>query len=148
MHPSCLMLAKTFSATHGVLIAVIVLLLACSAFFSAAETAFSSMNVIRIRTMAENKVKGARKALYIAEHSDRALTTILVGNNIVNILATTLCAFILADLLDDATLLNVLNTLVMTIVILITGEILPKALAKTYPEKTATKFSFVLFVFS
>ncbi len=146
MHPSCMMLATKFNATHGILIAVIVILLVCSAFFSAAETAFSSMNIIRIRTMAENKVKGARKALYISEHSDRALTTILVGNNIVNILATTLCAFILSDLLVDPTLLNVLNTLVMTIVILITGEILPKALAKANPEKTATKFSLILYL--
>ncbi len=145
MHPSML-LAKTFEMTHGILIFVIAILLICSAFFSAAETAFSSMNVIRIRSMAENKVKGARKALYISEHSDRALTTILVGNNIVNILATTLCAFILADLLDDPTLLNVLNTVVMTIVILITGEILPKALAKAQPEKYACRFSFILFL--
>lgn len=145
MHP-CMMLAIGFNATHGVLIGVIVLLLIFSAFFSASETAFSSMNPIRIRTMAENKVKGARKALYISEHSDRALTTILVGNNIVNILATTLCAFIFAQLLESATLQNVLNTVVMTIVILISGEILPKGLAKANPEKTACHLSFVLFL--
>ena len=96
--------------------------------------------------MAENKVKGARKALYIAEHSDRALTTILVGNNIVNILSTTLCAFILGQLIDSAALINVLNTVVMTIIILITGEILPKAIAKAYPEKVAAKFAFVLWL--
>ena len=119
MHPCSMLLATQFNYTHGILIFAIALLLLCSAFFSASETAFSSMNLIRVRTMAENKVKGARKALYIAEHSDRALTTILVGNNIVNILSTTLCAFILGQLIDNATLLNVLNTVVMTIVILI-----------------------------
>lgn len=145
MHP-CMLLAIAFNATHGVLIGVIVLLLIFSAFFSASETAFSSMNLIRIRTMAENKVKGARKALYISEHSDRALTTILVGNNIVNILATTLCAFIFAQLLESATLQNVLNTVVMTIVILISGEILPKGIAKANPEKLACHLSFVLFL--
>ncbi len=145
MHP-CMMLTTGFNATHGILIGVIVFLLFCSAFFSASETAFSSMNLIRIRTMAENKVKGARKALYVSEHSDRALTTILVGNNIVNILATTLCAFIFAQLLESATLQNVLNTVVMTIVILISGEILPKGIAKANPEKTACHLSFVLFV--
>ncbi len=144
MHPS--MLLAQFTAVHGVIIFVIVLLLLCSAFFSASETAFTSMNLIRIRTMAENKVKGARKALYIAEHSNRALTTILVGNNIVNILGTTLCAFILSQFIVDATILNVLNTVVMTIIILITGEILPKAIAKNYPEKIATKFAFTLYV--
>lgn len=145
MHPS-LLLATQFNYTHGILIFAIVLLLICSAFFSAAETAFSSMSLIRVRTMAENKVKGARKALYIAEHSDRALTTILVGNNIVNILSTTLCAFILSQLLDDATLLNVLNTVVMTIIILISGEILPKAFAKANPEKVACRFSLILYI--
>lgn len=146
MHPCSMFLAVQFNYIHGILIGAIVLLLVASAFFSASETAYTSMNLIRIRTMAENKVKGARKALYISEHSDRALTTILVGNNIVNILATTLCAFILSQLLDNPTLLNVLNTLVMTIIILITGEILPKALAKAYPEKTAVKFAFIMYL--
>lgn len=143
-HPSTL-LAVPFNTVHGILIAVIVMLLICSAFFSASETAFSSMNLIRIRTMAENKVKGARRALYISEHSDRALTTILVGNNIVNILSTTLCAFILGQVLDNATLINVLNTVVMTIIILISGEILPKAIAKTRPESVACKFSGIMY---
>lgn len=144
-HPSMLLAANQFGTIHGILIAVIVFLLICSAFFSASETAFNSMNLIRVRTMAENKVKGARRALYISEHSDRALTTILVGNNIVNILSTTLCAFILGDLLENAALINVLNTVVMTIIILITGEILPKALAKANPEKFACKFSGILY---
>lgn len=144
-HPSML-LATQFGSVHGILIAVIVVLLIISAFFSASEMAFSSMNLIRIRTMAENKVKGARKALYIAEHSDRVLTTILVGNNIVNILATTLCAFILGMLLENAALINILNTVVMTIIILITGEILPKALAKANPEKIACRISGIMYV--
>ena len=145
-HPSML-LATQFNAVHGVLIAVIVVLLIFSAFFSASEMAFSSMNLIRIRTMAENKVKGARKALYIAEHSDKVLTTILVGNNIVNILATTLCAFILGELLENPALINILNTVVMTIIILITGEILPKSLARINPEKTACRFSGIMVAF-
>lgn len=136
-----MLLATSFNYIHAILIVAIVFLLICSAFFSACETAFTSMNLIRIRSMAENKVKGARRALYIAEHSDRVLATILVGNNIVNILSTTLCAFILSQLIDNATLLNVLNTVVMTIIILISGEILPKAMAKVNPEKTAVRFS-------
>lgn len=95
--------------------------------------------------MAENKVKGARKALYIAEHSDRVLTTILVGNNIVNILSTTICAYLLSQFIDNATLLNVMNTVVMTIIILITGEILPKSIAKAQPEKFAVKIAGVMY---
>lgn len=146
MIPPSMLLATSFNYIHAILIVVIVFLLMCSAFFSACETAFTSMNLIRIRSMAENKVKGARRALYIAEHSDRVLATILVGNNIVNILSTTLCAFILSQLIDSATLLNVLNTVVMTIIILISGEILPKALAKANPEKTAVRFAGMIYV--
>ena len=96
--------------------------------------------------MAENKVKGARKALYIAEHSDRVLTTILVGNNIVNILSTTICAFLLSQFIQNPTLLNVMNTVVMTIIILITGEILPKSLAKAQPEKFAVKVAGIMYL--
>ncbi len=143
-HPSML-LAAQFTSIHAVMIVLIVVLLLCSSFFSASETAFSFMNVIRIRSMAENKVKGARKALYIAEHSDRVLTTILVGNNIVNILSTTICAYLLSQFIDSATLLNVMNTVVMTIIILITGEILPKSIAKAQPEKFAVKIAGVMY---
>lgn len=140
-----MLLATQFTSVHAVLIVAIVILLLCSSFFSASETAFSFMNVLRIRSMAENKVKGARKALYIAEHSDRVLTTILVGNNIVNILSTTICAFLLSQFIQNPTLLNVMNTVVMTIIILITGEILPKSLAKAQPEKFAVKVAGIMF---
>ena len=144
MHPS-LLLAAQFTYVHGLLIAAIILLLLSSGFFSMSETAYSSMNLIRVRSMAENKIKGARRALYVAEHSDRALTTILVGNNIVNILATTICAYVLSRFITSATLYNILNTIVMTVIILITGEILPKAYAKAYPEKVAIKLSGIMY---
>ena len=147
MDDPSLLLGASFSYIHGILLAVIIFLLIGSAFFSMSETAYSSMNVIRVRSMAENKVKGARRALYIAEHSDRALTTILVGNNIVNILSTTLCAYILSSFITSATLYNILNTVVMTIIILIVGEILPKAYAKAHPETVAIKFSGFMYVF-
>lgn len=141
-----MLLATQFTSVHAVLIVAIVILLLCSSFFSASETAFSFMNVIRIRSMAENKVKGARKALYIAEHSDRVLTTILVGNNIVNILSTTICAYLLSQFIVSATLLNIMNTVVMTVIILITGEILPKSFAKANPERFAVKVAGVIYV--
>lgn len=68
----------------------IIVLVFCSAFFSASETAFSTVNVMRLRTYAQEKRRGARKALWIAENYERTVTTILVGNNFINILATTL----------------------------------------------------------
>ena len=66
-----------------------IVLIACSAYFSASETAFSTMNQIRLKSLADDNVKGARKALYITEHWDKALSTILIGNNLVNIALAT-----------------------------------------------------------
>lgn len=125
--------------------AVIVFLLCCSAFFSCSETAFTTVSNLRLRSLAENKVKGARKAVYISEHYQKTLTTILVGNNLVNIACTTICAYVFSMLIKNPTLSNVLNTVIMTIIVLIFGEILPKAAAKVSGEKLALKFSGVLF---
>lgn len=125
---------------------VVVVLIACSAFFSGCETAFTSVNSVRMKHYAEEKRKGAQKAVWICEHYDITLSTILVGNNLVNIAATTICAFLFAEAIISQTLANVLNTIIMTIVLLICGEITPKALAKQNPEKLALKVSGTLFV--
>ena len=107
---------------------VAILLIGCSAYFSASAMAFTAVNQIRLRSLADNKVKGARKAIYITEHYDKTLSTILIGNNLVNIALTTICAYVFSVLITDPTLSNVLNTVIMTIVILIFGEILPKSM--------------------
>ena len=117
----------------------------CSSFFSASETAFSTSNTIRIKNYANDKVKGARKALYIIENYDRTLSTILVGNNFVNIASTTIAAFIFGKFIINPTLSNVLNTVIMTIIILICGEILPKSFAKLNPEKFVLKVSGIMY---
>ncbi len=127
------------------LLVVIVFLLFCSAFFSGAETAFSTMSVLRMKTYAEEKRKGALKGLYICEHYEKALITILVGNNLVNIASTTICAYVLSTLIKSPTLANVINTVVMTLIVLIFGEITPKCMSKQNPEKTALKYANVLF---
>lgn len=128
-----------------ILSVVVIFLLICSAFFSSAETSFSSVNLLRIKTYAEEKRKGALKALYICEHYEKAIITILVGNNLVNIASTTICAYILSTTLLSPTLANLLNTVVMTIIILIFGEITPKCLVKLNPEKAALRYSNLLF---
>ncbi|HHU55665.1 MAG TPA: DUF21 domain-containing protein, partial [Acholeplasmataceae bacterium] len=73
---------------------LLIILITGSAFFSASETAFSTVNIIRLRNFAEEKKRGAKKAVYIAEKFDLTLTTLLVGNNLVNICATTIAAYI------------------------------------------------------
>lgn len=141
-----LLCATNFSFTSVVLIIAILLLLVFSAFFSACEIAFSSANRLRIKTLAEQNKKGARKALYIEEHFDNALSAILVGNNFVNILSTTLCAYLFLLFIVNPVVYNIVNTIVMTIIILIFGEILPKATAKNNPEKTALFLAPFLYV--
>jgi len=125
--------------------AVIVFLLCCSAFFSSTETAFTTVSNLRLRSLAESKVKGARKAVYISEHYQKTLTTILVGNNLVNIACTTICAYVFSILIKNPTMANVLNTVIMTIIVLIFGEILPKAAGKINSEKLALRVSGILF---
>lgn len=125
---------------------VAVLLIMGSAYFSASEMAFTAVNQIRLKSLADNKVKGARKAIYITEHYDKTLSTILIGNNLVNIALTTICAYVFSVLITDPTLSNVLNTVIMTIIILIFGEILPKSMVKVEPLSFALKTSGIMFV--
>ena len=138
--------ASAFDVTDFFIVLGIVVLLVFSAFFSSSEIAFSSANKLRIKTLAEQNKKGSRKALYILDHFDSALSTILVGNNFVNILGTTLCAYLFVKFIINPVLYNIVNTVVMTVIILIFGEILPKAKTKANPEKTALKLAPILFV--
>ncbi len=145
--PSWLIGAKVFTGNVDyLLIFFIAVLLACSAFFSSAETAFSTANLLRMKSFAEEKVKGARKALYILDRYNKTLTTILIGNNLVNIASTTLCAVVFGKMFVSPTLANTLNTVVMTIIVLIFGEIMPKCLAKINPDKLAMRYSGVMYL--
>lgn len=125
--------------------AAIILLIIMSAFFSATETAFSSVNKIRLKHEASNGNKKAARALKIAENFDKTLTTILVGNNIVNILSTSLGTVICTELFDAKGV--GIATAAMTVLILIFGEIMPKSLAKENAEKFALSFGGLLNVF-
>lgn len=139
--------ATGFSSNTAFLVVGIMALLLVSMFFSASEMAYSTANLIRIRNYADDKVRGARKALYICENYDRTLSTILVANNLCNIASTTIAAFLFASLIANPTLANALNTIIMTIIILIFGEILPKSLAKANAEKLALAFSGTMYFF-
>ncbi len=113
----------------GILFVFIIL----SAFFSSAETAFSSVNRIRIKNYADEKRRGAQKALWITENFDGALSTILIGNNIVNIASASISTKIATDLFGVQGV--VYSTFFMTVLILIFGEILPKSVAKEFAEQ-------------
>lgn len=123
---------------------VFVVLLILSAFFSASETAYTSMSSIRLTNYAENGKKSAIRALKVYENYDNTLSTILIGNNIVNIGMATIGAFIAGCLIIDDTVSGIVSTAVVTILVLIFGEILPKSMAKRYSESIAMKFSYII----
>lgn len=128
-----------------ILVAILIVCVALSAFFSASETAFTSVNKVRLKTLMQNGNKRARTALALAEDYDRLITTILIGNNIVNIAASSLATSLFLVLLNNqANLATTVSTVVMTIVILIFGEVSPKAIAKESPENLAMSFAPVL----
>lgn len=111
---------------------LLVILICLSAFFSASETAFSTVNKIRLRNRAENGNHRAKAALDIAEHYDQALSTILIGNNVVNIGSSSIATVLAVDLFGPSG--AAISTAVMTVLILIFGEVIPKSLAKENSE--------------
>ena len=113
----------------GILICVVF-----SSFFSASETAFTTVNRIRLKTLAENGDSGAALVLKVSENYDKMLTTILIGNNIVNIASATLGTLVFTALLKNQDTAASVSTAVMTIVVLIFGEISPKCVAKEHAE--------------
>ena len=119
-----------------VMILILVILVIFSAYFSATETAFTSLNRVRLRSKAENGNRRAALTLRLEEDYDRLLSTILVGNNIVNITASTLGTVLFIKLINEASGPTV-STVVLTIVILVFGEVTPKSLAKEFPESFA-----------
>ena len=120
--------------------AALVILVGFSAFFSASETAFSSLNQIRLKSRAEDGDSSAARVLAMAEQYDKLLSTILIGNNIVNIAAASIGTILFTQMLGAERGATV-STIVLTIIVLIFGEVTPKSLAKEMPEKVATAVS-------
>lgn len=117
------------------LIFILVVLIVLSAYFSATETAFSSLNRIRLKNLAGQGNKRAKLAYALSENYDELLSTILVGNNIVNIASASIATVLFVNSFGE--LGPTLSTIVMTVVVLIFGEVSPKSLAKENPESFA-----------
>lgn len=115
---------------------LLLILLALSAFFSATETSYSTANKIRLKAMAENGSASAKRVLKITEDYDKFISTVLIGNNIVNIGASSIATILFARLFPEE-LAAAVSTVVVTIVVLIFGETLPKSIAKANAEKYA-----------
>ena len=116
-------------------ILILVLLIIMSAYFSATETAYSSLNKIKLKSIANKGNKKAKLALELSEKYDSVISTILIGNNIVNIATASLATVLFTKLLGSSGV--TVSTIVMTILILIFGEISPKSIAKDIPESFA-----------
>lgn len=121
---------------HTISIVIILVSILMSAYFSATETAFSSLNRIRMKNMAEKGNKRARLVMRLSEDYDSLLSTILIGNNIVNIASASLATVLFVKWLGDEAGPSV-STAVTTVVVLIFGEVTPKSIAKESPERFA-----------
>lgn len=132
-------------------IALIVILIALSAFFSASETALTGANRIRLKNMADNGNKAAARTLRILQNYDKAVTTILIGNNIVNIACSSLATLLAIRLISEACgeqagnqYGSLVSTVATTVVVLIFGEVMPKSIAKDHSEGVSMGVSAVI----
>ena len=119
----------------GYLLGLLIFLILCSAFFSSSETGMLSLNRYRLKHMAKEGHKGAKRVTILLSRPDRLLGTILVGNNVVNILAASIATVLAVDIWGEAGI--AIATAGLTIVVLIFGEITPKTLAALRPELVA-----------
>ena len=116
------------------MIITIIILVLCSSFFSATETAFNCANRIRLKNLANDGDDRASKVLDVLDDYDKFISTVLIGNNIVNILLATIATVLFTQIFGSNKGPSV-STAVTTIVVLVFGEIIPKSLAKQAPEK-------------
>lgn len=127
----------------------IVLLIFLSSFFSSAETAITSLNVIRIKSLAKlrnNKKSSKAKLVFkLVKDYNLTLTTILIGNTLVNLAIGTLSTILFVDSFKLGAIAPILSTLISAVFVLIIGEIIPKSLAKIYPEKVALNYAYILY---
>lgn len=119
-------------------IVIMVVLIMLSAYFSATETAFSTLNKTKLKTLSEKGNRKAKLVLQLSENYDRLISTILIGNNIVNIAVSSIATVFFINLMTgNPDMAPTVSTIVTTIVVLIFGEITPKSLARDFPEKFA-----------
>ncbi len=106
-----------------VLLIVVIICILLSGYFSATETAFTAINKIRLRAKADDGDKGAKRVLKLSDNYDRLLTTILIGNNVVNILASSLFTLLLTKLIKDEGLATTLSTVILTLMSIVYGPV-------------------------
>ena len=126
----------------GLLFTALAILILISAFFSSSETSMMSLNRYRLKHLKGTGHRGARRAIKLLQRPDRLIGLILIGNNLVNILASAIATIIAIRLFGDAGI--AIATLALTLVILIFAEITPKTIAALHPERVAFPASWIL----
>ena len=141
-HINTLLGDDTLASGDAIRFGLLIFLLLLSAFFSSAETAMTTVNKIRIKTLADEENKRAQTLLKILEHSGKMLSAILIGNNVVNLSASALATSLALRLFGNAAVGIV--TGILTLLVLIFGEITPKTLATIHAEKLALSYSSII----
>lgn len=137
----------SFLTINGGLLALLIILVLFSAFFSMTETVFASVSEAKIKNYVEERKTGAKKALFCVEHFDRTLTSLLVGNNIVNTALSTFALTFFMGFIRTGNL-ELISTAIITIVLLIFGEITPKTIGKKYNDKLVLFLAPIIYVIS
>lgn len=142
-------LANNTNGTKNIVpyIIIVVLLILLSAYFSMAETALSCCNRIRMSVKAENGSKSAKLVLKLIEKFDKSLITLLIGNNVVNLAASTIATMVFLIVFNyNESLASAVSTAVLTLIIFFAGELIPKNIAKSYPDKIVMILAYPLIV--
>lgn len=139
------LLTSTFNVGTFILIVVLIL---CSGFFSMSETALTSSSVVKLRLAVDDRKAGAKKAIQLIDQYDRTITTILVGNNCVNTAVSTLAVGFFLALGISQQYIELASTLIVTIALLIFGEIMPKTIGKQHAESIALKVAWPVYIIS
>ncbi len=142
--PVCYLFLSTQISTTSFI--YLVLLIVGVAFFSFCETALLYCNRQRLKIQAEDGKKLSKLVLWLLEHHDHSIITILIGTNVINIVASVLATALSILILKNEGLATVASTIIMTIVIFIFGEILPKSIAQANPDASSKFISIPLFV--
>ena len=139
---------SVFTESIPFMLVLMIILIILSAFFSMSETAISSVNEAKLRLLVEERKRGAKKGLELASKFDKTLITLLIGNNIVNVLLSTIAVYFFIKLAVAEDYVSLVSTAVVTLVLLIFGEIVPKVIAKQHPEAISCAVSWPVYIVS
>ncbi len=126
----------------GAIVVLYILCLIFAAYFASSETAFTAVSKVKLRTLTDKGNKKAKKALWITEHFDKTLTTLLIGNNVFHVAGATLTTLFLVEMFGDkADSYSLAGTFVTTLIVYLFAEMIPKSVAKVHNEKFSLSFA-------